>query len=139
MKSKKMKMYAVPVDALNAILFSPKAPPKGYEEYHGKGQKDVSFFDDPLEDDLWPEDGELPHVILAKSEADSKEYKVFKSLNQFRCKRSGLHGYEHGLLHRQYFQPVHRSHQGGHPGEAPWQVDRLVRGRKTSRGNWQDA
>jgi len=84
-----MKMYAVPVDALNAIIFSPKAPPKGYEEYHGKVQKDVSLIDDPLEDDLWPEDAELPHVILARSEADSKEYKVFKSLNQFRCKGAG--------------------------------------------------
>lgn len=82
-------MYAVPVDSLNAIIFCPKAPPKGYEEYHGQVQEYVSLDENPLEDYRWPEAGELPHLILARSDADSKEYKVFKSLNQFQSEGIG--------------------------------------------------
>jgi hypothetical protein len=83
------KMYAVPVDALNAIIFSPKAPPKGYEEYHGNVQNDVSLFDDSPEIYRWPECGELPHVILARSQANSNEYRVFRSRNQFNGEEQG--------------------------------------------------
>jgi hypothetical protein len=76
-------MYAVPVDALNAIIFSPNAPPKGYEEYHGNVQEGVSLSDYSPEIYDWPEGSERPDVILARSRANSKQYKIFKYLRDF--------------------------------------------------------
>jgi hypothetical protein len=82
-------MYAIPVDALNAIIFSPKAPPKGYEEYHGEVQSGVSLAGFSADLYHWPEGKERPDVVLARSLVDDKEYRVFKYLSDFERRDEG--------------------------------------------------
>ena len=80
-------MYAVPVDALNAIIFLRTAPPKGYEDYHGTPQGRISL-DYPQDVYLWPRGADSPDVILARDRESGQHYRVFKYMKDYKNEKS---------------------------------------------------
>jgi hypothetical protein len=81
-------MYAVPVDELNTIIFSPKAPPRGYEQYHGEVQRDVTLLGATPGLYDWPQGAKRPEVVLARSRVNPKEYKIFKYASELNGEQS---------------------------------------------------
>lgn len=78
--------YAVPIDPLNAIVFSAVAPPRGLGAFHGPVQANVTL--EPPEGEVfpglfqWPEGEPRPEVILCVARDDPKRYALFKYRNQ---------------------------------------------------------